>query len=334
VLALQIHVSLSPDPDIGDVAEEAVSTAWTWFTGWPLRVLLILVIGSVVLVLLRWSIRRLTDRIAKGDQRRYLEELEEDEQKSSRRRKIIVEEALQLVTPALRQRRARRARTVGSVLASAATIIIGTTMALLILNAIGAGQVIAPLLGTAGVVGLAVSFGAQSLVRDFLSGLFILIEDQYGVGDVVDLGGGASGTVEKMDLRLTHVRAFDGTLWHVRNGEILRAGNRTQQWGRAVAEVRVPVGSDVDVARAALTRAANLVKNDDKLGPEMLDDPVVRGVDAILAGSYTFTIHARVRPGHADETMRALLAAAYAELLNAGIIVTAADPNAAVDSEG
>jgi small conductance mechanosensitive channel len=317
-------------PDPGKVAQDAARDLWTWFSGWPLHVLIVLVVGVLVLATVRRLIARTTDRIAKGYQRAYLAKRDGDEPdtRGSRARKIIVTDALHLVTPALRQRRARRARTVGSVLSSTSTIVIVTTMIVLILNAIGFGWVVRYLLGTAGIVGIAIGFGAQSLVRDFLSGLLIVIEDQYGVGDVVDLGGGATGTVEKMDLRLTHVRAFDGTLWHVRNGEILRAGNRTQQWGRAVAEVRVPVGSDVEVVRAALGRAATTVKTNDKYAPELLDDPVVRGVDAITAGSYTFTIHARVRPGHADEIMRALLAAAYEELLTAGIIVTAATSDA------
>ncbi|QAY70464.1 mechanosensitive ion channel family protein [Xylanimonas protaetiae] len=321
-----------PSPSGGIVGQtgEKLFDFWEWFTGWPLQVIIVLVVGVVALAVVRRVIAHVTDRIAKGYHRAYVEATEEDEPTTTGRkaRKVLVEDTLGLATPEVKQRRARRARTVGSVLTSAATIIIITAMALFVLGAVGAGNVVAGLLGTAGVVGVAVGFGAQSLVRDFLSGLFILLEDQYGVGDVVDLGAGAIGTVEKVDLRLTHVRSFDGTLWHVRNGEILRAGNRTQQWARAVAEVRVPVGSDVDVVRAALGRAVDVVQSDEVLGADLLETPAVRGVDAITEGAYAFTMHAKVRPGRDGDVMRALLVAAYAQLRAAGIIVTGAASSA------
>ena len=235
---------------------------------------------------------------------------------------MLVEDTLG-VTPEVRQRRAQRARTVGSVLGSAANIIIFTVMGLMILTAVGAAEVVGPLLASAGVVGVALGFGAQSLVRDFLSGIFILIEDQFGVGDIVDLGFGVNGTVERMDLRLTHVRSFDGTLWHVRNGEILRAGNHTQQWARVVAQVKVPVGSDIDQVRAALGRAVDTVSARDGVGADLLEPLSVRGVDELTDGAYTFTIHGRVRPGADGPLAPALLEQAQLELVRASIIMTA-----------
>ncbi|ACZ30131.1 MscS Mechanosensitive ion channel [Xylanimonas cellulosilytica DSM 15894] len=326
--------STTPDPgstpEIVRLGEEKASAFWEWFTGWPLQVLIVLAVGLIVLALVRRLIGHVTERIANGYHRAYVlaEEAGGAEGKRVRARKILVEDTLGLVSPEVKQRRSRRARTVGSVLTSAATIVIMTAMALFILGAVGAEKIVGYLVGTAGVVAVAVGFGAQSLVRDFLSGLFILIEDQYGVGDEVDLGAGAVGVVEKMDLRLTHVRSFDGTLWHVRNGEILRAGNHTQQWARAVAEIKVPVGSDIATVRAALGRAVDIVQSDDTLAGDLLETPSVRGVDAITEGSYTFTMHTRVRPGTDGEVMRALLVAAYAQLRDAGIIVTTAAPDA------
>ncbi|MCL1870297.1 MAG: mechanosensitive ion channel family protein [Promicromonosporaceae bacterium] len=337
LLHLTTLAEVDPSPLPSSAADAALHGAakfWNWFVGWPLQVLLILAIGSVVLVVVRRTISHVTDRIARGYRRAWLDALEagdtDAEESGGRRKKRVtfVEDTLGLVTPEVKQRRAQRARTIGSVLSSAANIIIVTVMIVSILAAVGAGAVVASLLGAAGVVGVAVGFGAQSLVRDFLSGIFILLEDQYGVGDVVDLGAGATGTVEKVDLRLTHVRNFDGTLWHVRNGEILRAGNRTQQWTRAVAEVRVPVGSDVDLVRAALGRAVDSVQGDEALAGELLETPNVRGVDAITEGAYSFTMHAKVRPGRDGDVMRALLVAAYAQLRKAGIIVTTAKPDA------
>jgi len=223
------------------------------------------------------------------------------------------------LTPEMQQRRALRARTVGSVLQSAANIIIVVTMIMMILASIGADEIVVPMLASAGVLGVALGFGAQSLVRDFLSGIFILIEDQFGVGDRVDLGGDAIGVVEKMDLRLTHVRAFNGTLWHVRNGEILRAGNQTQQWARAVAEIQVPAGSDRGLVRAALGRAIDTVSTNPELHSVLLETPSIRGIDSITNGFYVFTVHGKVRPGSDFDVSRALREAAQAELTQAGI---------------
>jgi small conductance mechanosensitive channel len=116
------------------------------------------------------------------------------------------------------------------------------------------------------------------------------------------------------------VRAFDGTLWHVRNGEVLRAGNHTQQWARSVAKVEVPVGSDVEAVRAALHKAVERVVNSEEHSPNLLEDPTVRGIDALGEGTYTFTMHARVLPGTDYPINRALLECAREELITAGVL--------------
>ena len=331
---------------------------WDRLQGWPLHVALIVIGGIVVLAVIRRLIAHVADQIAKGYKRAYQAELaaitsitndddgsEENPEpgepsdplaatskrltrKARRASKILVEDKLGLVTPEVKARRAQRARTIGSVLRSATTIVVVVTMIVLMLRAVGASEVVTYLMGTAGLAAVAIGFGAQTLVRDFLSGIFILLEDQFGVGDVVDLGFNVQGTVEQVDLRLTHVRGFDGTLWHVRNGEILRAGNRTQQWSRAVAEVKVPVGSNIDVVREALSRAVMTTQEDEGISAYLLEAPVVRGVDAITEGAYTFTMHAKVQPGRDGDVMRALLMAAYNELRTAEIIVTGASSEA------
>ncbi len=112
---------------------------------------------------------------------------------------------------------------------------------------------------------MALGFGAQTLVKDFLSGIFMLVEDQYGVGDVVDLGE-ASGIVEAVGLRVTQVRDLQGTLWYVRNGEVLRVGNMTQGWSRAFVEVLVPPEQDVARAPEQLRGAAASLAEDEALG--------------------------------------------------------------------
>ncbi|MFI8524742.1 mechanosensitive ion channel family protein [Promicromonospora sukumoe] len=324
---------------------------WIWFADKPLTVILILVIGLVAIAVLRRVITALTERIAIGQKPRSVETVPVGTttgaipvtttgtipvtapgsvpgQGRKRRRKnvLMTPQALAdvfgAVNPRAAERRAQRARTVGSVLNSSVNIVIGTIMVLSIMQTVGLP--VAPLLAGAGVVGVAIGFGAQSLVKDFLSGILLLIEDQFGVGDNVDLGTGVVGTVEAMGLRLTQVRAFDGTLWYVRNGEILRAGNRTQEWSRAVAPVQVPLGADIDAVRAALGRAVDRVKNDPELADSLLETPSVRGVDDVDQGGLTFTLHAQVRPAQQWAVARSLRVAAHAALLDAGIVARSA----------
>jgi moderate conductance mechanosensitive channel len=315
----------TPDPDPGTgTVEEATGpfsafgawitdSFWPWFVGWPLHVVLIVAVGLVVLVLLRRLVSHVTERIATGKP-----PTEEKSAKDWLRRSPIVGDAIGIANPLASARRAQRARTVGSVLNSTANIVVGVMILLMVLSEIGFS--VGPLLASAGVAGIALGFGAQSLVKDFISGVFILVEDQYGVGDVVDLGSGADGVIEEVQLRTTQVRSIDGTLWWVRNGEILRAGNRTQQWSRALAEVRVPVDADVDVVRAALGRAADAVAADPELAGEFLEPPSVRGVDAVSDFSMTFTLHAQVRPGTQWDVSRALLRAAQGQLRRAEVL--------------
>ncbi|WP_278236962.1 mechanosensitive ion channel domain-containing protein [Isoptericola sp. AK164] len=324
-LPLPFDTDPAPEPstsegvleNAGDVAADAGNTFWEWFTGWPLQILVILLFGIVVLVALRRVISHVAERIALGGSKAV--PAERKGWKAWFGRTPLVEDAMAVANPLASERRAQRARTVGSVLTSTANIVVGVMVVLSVLSAVG--QPVGPLLASAGVAGIALGFGAQSLVRDFISGIFILIEDQYGVGDWVDLGSGAEGEVEEVQLRTTKVRALDGTLWWVRNGEILRAGNRTQRWSRALAEVHVPVDADVDVVRAALGRACDAVARSEEFGQEFLEPPAVRnGVDAVSDFSMSFTIMAQTRPGIQWNVSRALLRAAQDELRQVGAV--------------
>lgn len=149
--------------------------------------------------------------------------------------------------PALRaldsERRAQRARTIGSLLNSVVAVVISTLVVLYVLKALGVD--LAPVLTSVGILGVAIGFGAQQLIRDFLAGIFITLEDQYGIGDFIETGAGeVAGTVESMGLRITRVRAEDGTIWYLRNGEILRVGNRSQ--GTYVPAAAPAAGSPED----------------------------------------------------------------------------------------
>lgn len=133
------------------------------------------------------------------------------------------------VAPALRaldhERRVQRANTIGSLLNSVVAVLVAVITSIYVLQNLDVN--IAPLLTSVGILGVAIGFGAQQLIRDFLAGIFITIEDQYGIGDVIETSE-VVGTVESMGLRITRVRADDGTIWYLRNGEILRVGNRSQ----------------------------------------------------------------------------------------------------------
>jgi len=144
---------------------------------------------------------------------------------------------------------------------------------------------IAPLLAGAGVIGVALGLGAQGLVKDFIAGMFMIVEDQYGVGDVVDLGP-AVGTVEAVGLRVTRLRDAEGTVWYLRNGEVLRVGNRSQGWSRAVVDVGIAHGEDLDRAQRVLLEVATSLA-DDPATKELLmpgpAQPQVWGIEEVFA---------------------------------------------------
>ncbi|MFC6930414.1 mechanosensitive ion channel family protein [Actinomadura yumaensis] len=154
----------------------------------------------------------------------------------------------------LNQRRAQRAKTLGSVLRSIASVVIMGTAAFSILGSLGLN--LAPILASASVIGVAVGFGAQNIVKDLLAGLFMLLEDQYGVGDFIDVGT-AKGTVEAVTLRVTRMRDVNGVVWYVPNGEIKKVGNESQNWGRAVLDIPVDISEDTEKVKEILQATAD-----------------------------------------------------------------------------
>ena len=189
-------------------------------------------------------------------------------------------------------RRAQRARTVGSVLRSAATILIYGTAFMMVLSRVGVN--LAPVLASAGVLGLAVGFGAQNLVKDFLSGIFMLLEDQYGVGDHVDLGD-AVGTIERVGLRTTSVRDDSGVVWYVRNGTIERVGNASQDHAVAVVDVPIELDADVEKVGRVAERAARAAVGEAHTR-DVLDPPRVLGVQAVTESGMTLRLTTKTRP--------------------------------------
>ena len=151
-------------------------------------------------------------------------------------------------------RRVQRAKTMGTLLKSIAAGVIFAIAITMILAELGLD--IAPIVASAGIIGVALGFGSQTLVKDFLSGVFMIFEDQYGVGDVVDLGDGLTGTVEAVSLRVTRLRDTNGTVWYARNGELLRVGNMSQNWARTVLDIQVSAHEDLTRVKSVLTEAS------------------------------------------------------------------------------
>ena len=151
------------------------------------------------------------------------------------------------------------------------------------------GIPIGPLLASAGVAGVALGFGAQSLVRDFLSGIFMILEDQYGVGDLIDTGE-AVGTVEEVSLRVTRLRDGSGVVWYVRNGEILRVGNHSQGWSTAIVDVAVAYNEDIPRVQDVIREVAEAMAEDEAWDEKFVDDPVVAGVESVTSTSVTIRV--------------------------------------------
>ena len=261
----------------------------------PLQILLTLLIGSLVLWLVRATITRTVQSVDQG-------------------RTLLRQRAKRLIAkggkysppstdPLVTARRVLRANTLASVLRSGATLIVVLIIITAILTILDID--LAPLIASAGVVGVALGFGAQSLVKDYFSGIAILVEDQYGIGDVIEVGD-VSGTVEEVGLRVTQVRDFDGTLWYLRNGELLRVGNRTQGWSRAIVEVRVRPEEDISRVQDALRLAAARVAEDPDFEAVILGPAVVSGIEDLTASSAMLRILVKTAPARQWEVARAL----------------------------
>ncbi|WP_449385452.1 mechanosensitive ion channel family protein [Cellulomonas soli] len=300
----------SPTSDALDAATEVAQKSWAWLLDTPLRIGLIVVVGAISLAVLRRVIRKVTEHIADGSSlldRGPLRPLGASEVGSA---------LLKAANPLASARRAQRARTIGSVLRSGATLLVGGTVAILVLDTLGVN--VAPFLASAGVLGVAIGFGAQSLVKDFLSGLFMLLEDQYGVGDVIDVGP-ASGTVEAVALRVTKIRDGDGTLWYVPNGTMLRVGNKTQGWAKAVVEIDVDYFADLDEVRGVLEQAAARVAQDPVIGTYLDGEPTITSIERLSAEAVTLKLAVRTAPSMQWEVARALRVQARAGLEQAGV---------------
>ncbi|HEX7167819.1 MAG TPA: mechanosensitive ion channel family protein [Acidimicrobiales bacterium] len=213
-------------------------------------------------------------------------------------------------------RAAQRAETIGTLLKSVVSLVVWAFAALMVLSEIGLD--VGPLVAGAGFLGIALGFGAQNLVRDFLSGIFMLVEDQYGVGDVIDAGP-ATGTVEAVSLRTTRLRDIHGVVWHIPNGTIDRIGNKSQGWSRALLDISVAYSTDLDVAQQVIESCAMEMVDDDAWSGEILDAPEVWGVEDLGPDGVVIRVSVKTRPASQWRVARELRARLKLALENAAI---------------
>jgi small-conductance mechanosensitive channel len=234
---------------------------------------------------------------------------------------VINGAAAQAESALVDERRKQRVRALGAILRSAASVTIFSIAGFIVLGDLGLN--LAPLLASAGVVGVAIGFGAQSLVRDYLSGIFMLVEDQYGVGDVITVGD-ATGTVENVTLRITRMRDVNGIVWHIRNGAIETLGNESQGWARAVIDFPIPFEADLAAIRALLAQTGDEMWNDPVWRVVMLEAPEVWGAQEISSSEVTMRIVVKTAPLRQWEVEREMRARVKHALHEAGILPAAA----------
>lgn len=275
-----------------------------WALGAPLRIVLILVLA----VLLRWFVHRAIRSVETRTLAR-IGDHQQDKQGGLRR---VLDAAAGLQN----ERRRQRTQTLGSLLRSISTFVIGIIAVLTVMAEVGLP--LGPLLASAGVGGVALGFGAQSLVKDFLSGVFMVVEDQYGVGDVIDTGE-AIGTVEEVGLRITRLRDHEGIVWFIRNGEIIRIGNRSQGWSMAAIDVPVHYAEDPARVMEVLAGVAEDIGADPDWSAVLLEPPSVAGVESVAGGIMTMRVFAKCRPNEQWGLIREFRERAKVALDAAGI---------------
>ncbi|HEX6500066.1 MAG TPA: mechanosensitive ion channel family protein [Micromonosporaceae bacterium] len=289
VLALPTPSTTPTCPKGSDVCDWILSQTgnpWLAFGGVyflvkPLRIVLIVVLALLARHLLHRTIERLVRSTSRNSVPIILKPLRD-------RRPPAVRDSSEVIP----ERRRQRAEAIGSVLRSFSTALVSSIAVLLVLGELGVD--LAPLLASAGIAGVALGFGAQSLVKDVIAGLFMLLEDQYGVGDSVDVGA-ASGTVEAVGLRITTIRDSQGVLWYIRNGEIVKVGNKSQGW--SVVVVDLPVGfTSVDEATQVLRTAADGLGGDPAWRDDLIEPPEVLGVEQVNVGGVVLRTTVKTKP--------------------------------------
>jgi len=257
--------------------------------GWKLLGVAVYVAAAVLVAwLLRVVIRHVVERIVSG---------------VKRGQNVDDTQAL-LVSPLAAARVVQRTRTLGTVLSNIVNVVIAIVTILLCVHFINP-TIIGSFAILTAAVGAGLGFGAQNIVKDVLNGLFMVIEDQLGVGDVVDVGP-ATGVVEAVGIRITQVRDVNGTLWFVRNGEILRVGNMSHGWSRVIVDLAIPYTADVEAAQTALLEAANALAATPKWRARVLGHAEIWGLESISDEALVIRVVLKTRANAKDDVSREL----------------------------
>jgi small-conductance mechanosensitive channel len=287
----------------------------------PIRIVSIIVVALVIRFVLHRLITRAVRPATRGEVPRILRPLKERAHGAA----FLESSGL------LSERRAQRAATIGSVLTSAVSFTLFVIAALLVLSELGID--LAPFIAGTSIIGVALGFGAQSIVGDFLAGMFMMLEDQYGVGDVIDFEQ-ASGTVEAVGLRTTRLRDVNGTVWYVRNGVVVRVGNMSQGFATVVLDVPIDAWADVATASDAMIQVARRMREEEEWAAVFLSEPEVQGVEALTRYETQIRLVARVRPLEQWRTARELRQRIRARLDELGLSTRPATAaNFAVDPD-
>ncbi|MEO8261605.1 MAG: mechanosensitive ion channel domain-containing protein [Pseudolysinimonas sp.] len=256
--------------------------------GVPLRLLAILVISVIVRVVLQFVIRRVVNRVVNGV-----------------KKKQNVDDTLALqASPIHAARIVQRTRALGGVLNSVVTTLV-VIVAVVLVMSVAAPEATGAFSLITAALGAGLGFGAQNVVKDVLNGLFMVSEDQLGVGDVVDLGP-ATGVVEAVGIRITQIRDVNGTLWFVRNGEILRVGNLSQGWARVIIDLAVPYEADTEAVQSQMLETAIALRDEPKWKKLMLERPEIWGIESVSAEAVVIRLVVKVRSGSKDDVAREL----------------------------
>src|SRR5450759_3491531 len=303
------EASLSPRPPLDalgtlETLSAKVVDQWQQLIG-PSLTIIGTLIGAVAL---RWVLHRAVDRVVANALARAAGHASQTPRRASR--------VLAHATMLDQARSTQRAATMGAVLKSTSTFVIFTLALLTVMATVGLP--LGPLLASAGVVGVALGFGAQSLVKDFLSGIFMILEDQYGVGDVIDTGE-AIGTVEDVTLRVTRLRDPSGIVWYVRNGEIVRIGNRSQGWSTAVVDIPVGYSESLETVLPLIRKVVHELDDSEDWKSRLLEEPVVAGVESMIGGVVTVRVIAKCAPNESFPVSREIRERVKAAFDGAGI---------------
>lgn len=274
--------------DVGEVVQGTVGSFYTTYAT-PINIVII-VIGAI---LLNWLLRRLLMRTVTQVVR------------GVKRAQDVDTTSEMQAAPYVNARAVQRTRTLGTVGRAIITWTVVVIALILILSQLSVD--LAALLTSAGIVAAGLAFGAQNIVKDILNGIFMVFEDQLGVGDVVTIDQ-VSGTVEDVGIRVTQVRALDGTLWFIRNGEILTLGNSSQGWGRAVIDVTVDANQDLAHVSDVTLEAAKALLRSDKFARKVTGEPEIMGLESVFGDRATLRLAVRTRPEAQWEIQRGIRA--------------------------